>query len=124
MIVPNIVAADANNAGKKVIFKYCTPFTDCISEIKNAQIGNAKDIDVVIPMYNLIEYSDNSSKASGSLWQYRNDIPAVNNGDIVDFNEENVTDWFNFKEKITGQTGDEGTKDVEIMAPLKYLSNF
>ena len=74
---------------------------------------------------NLIEYSDNYSKTSGSLWQYCKDIPAVNNmGDIVDFNEANVTDLFSFKEKITGQKRDDGTKDVEITVPLKYLSNF
>ena len=64
-----------------------------------------------MPMYNLIEYSDNYSKTSGSLWQYCKDIPAVNNnGKIVDFGETNLIDSFNFKEKITGQTGDNGTK--------------
>ena len=51
----------------------------CISKINNTQIDNAEYIDTVIPMYNLIEYSDNYSKASGSLWQYYKDIPAVNN---------------------------------------------
>ena len=76
-------------------------------------------------MYDLIEYSDNYSRTFGSLWQYCKDITAVNNnGNIVDFNEANVIDSFNFKEKITGQTGNDGTKDVEIMVPLKYLSNF
>ena len=76
-------------------------------------------------MYNLIEYSDNYSKTSGSLWQYCKEIPAVNNaGNIVDFNGANATDSFNFKTKITGQTGDDGTKEVKIMVPLKYLSNF
>ena len=76
-------------------------------------------------MYNLIEYSDNYSKTSGSLWQYCKEIPAVNNdGNIVDFNGANATDSFNFKTKITGQTNNAGTIDVELMAPLKYLSNF
>ena len=64
------VGDDANNTGKKVIFKNCAPFTDCISKINNTQVGNAKDIDIVMSMYNLIEYSDNYSKISGSLWQY------------------------------------------------------
>ena len=76
-------------------------------------------------MYNLIEYSDNYSKTSGSLWKYCKDIPALNNNcDIADFGEGNLTDSFNFKVKITGQTGDNGRKEVEIMVPLKYLSNF
>ena len=117
--------ADANNTNKKVIFKNCAPFTYCISEINNTQVVNAKDIDIVMPMYNLIEYSDNYSKTSGSLWQYCKDIPAAdNNNPIINFAENNFTDSFNFKVKITGQTGDVGTKNVEIMAPLKYLSNF
>ena len=85
-----------------------------------------------MPMYNLIEYSDNYSKTSGSLWQYCKEIPAVNNaGNIVDFDGANATDSFNFKTKITGQTAANnnngniaGRVDVEIMVPLKYLSNF
>ena len=68
--------AAANNTNKKVIFKNCAPFTNCISEINNTQKDNAKDIDIVMPMYNLIEYSDNYEKTTGSLWQYCKDIPA------------------------------------------------
>ena len=118
--------AAANNTNKKVIFKNCAPFTNCINEINNMQIDNAKDIDIVMPMYNLIEYSDNYAKTTGSLWQYCKDIPARNNANnaIIIFSENNITDSFKFKAKITGQTGDDGTKDVEIMVPLKYLSNF
>ena len=89
--------AAANNINKKVIFKNCAPFTNCISKINNTQIDNAEYIDIVMPMYNLIEYSDNYSKTSGSLWQYCKDILAVNNdGNIVDFNEANAADSFNF----------------------------
>ena len=79
-----------------------------------------------MPMYNLIEYSDNYSKTSGSLWQYCKDIPAVNNnGDIVDINGANATDSYNVKAKIMGHTENNGRIDnVEIMVSLKYLSNF
>ena len=67
--VNNTAAADANanNTNKKVIFKNCAPCTNCISETNNTQVNNAKDIDIVIPMYNLIECSDNYSKTSGSF---------------------------------------------------------
>ena len=118
--------AAANNINKKVIFKNCAPFSNCISEINNTQIDKAKDIDIVMPMYNLIEHSDNYAKTSGSLWQYCKDIATRNaaNDEIIAFDANNLTDSFNFKVKITGQTGDDGTKDVEIMVPLKYLSNF
>ena len=125
--VNNTVAqgAAANNINKKVIFKNCAPFTNCISEVNNTQIDNAKDIDIVMPMYNLIEYSDNYAKTTGILWQYCKDIPARdNNNNVIAFDANNLTDSFNFKVKITGQTGDDGTKYVEIMVPLKYLSNF
>ena len=53
---------------KQVIFKSYALYTDCISEINNTQIDNSKDLDVVIPMYNWIDYSDNYAKISGSLW--------------------------------------------------------
>ena len=117
--------AAANNTNKKVIFKNCAPCTNCTSEINNTQIDNAKDIDIIMPMYNLIEYSDNYAKTAGSLWQYCKDIPARDNNDeIIAFDANNLTDSFKFKAKITGQTGNDGTKDVEIIVPLKYLSNF
>ena len=118
--------AAANNTNKKIIFKNCAPFTNCISEINNTKIDNAKDIDIVMPMYNLIEYSDNYAKTTGSLWQYCKDIPArnANDGEIIAFDANNLTDSFKFKTKITGQTGNDGTKDVKIIVPLKYLSNF
>ena len=78
-----------------------------------------------MPMYNLIEYSDNYAKTTGSLWQYCKDIPARDNNDeIIAFDVNSLTDSFKFKAKITGQTGNDGTKDVEIIVPLKYLSNF
>ena len=81
------VNAAANNTNKKAIFKNCAPFTNCIRKINNTQIDNAEYIVIVMPMYSLIEYSDNYSKISGSLWQYCKDIPAVNNDDdIVIFN--------------------------------------
>ena len=105
---------DERNKG--VIFKNCAPFTKCISRINNTDIDTTQDIDIVMPMYNLIEYSDNYSKTSGSLWQYYKDDP-----------NDNLTDSESFKSKvkITGKTPDDGnTKDVEKIVPLKYLSNF
>ena len=105
---------DERNKG--VIFKNCAPFTKCISRINNTDIDNAQDIDIVMPMYNLIEYSDNYSKTSGSLWQYYKDEP-----------KNNIAEYESFKSKgkITGQTpADRNTKDIEITLPLKYLTNF
>ena len=109
-------ARRADERNKGVTFKNCAPFTKCISRINNTGIDNAHDIDIVTPMYNLIEYSDNYSKTSGSLWQYYKDDP---NGNLTD------PESFKSKGKITGNTPAAGnTKDVEIIVPLKYLSNF
>ena len=117
--------ADTNNTNKKVIFKNCAPFINCISEINNIQIDSAKNLDNVMSLYCLIKYSDNCSKTSASFWQYCKNIPTVdNNNAIVNFTENNLTNSFNFKVKMTGQTGDNGAKTVEIMVQLKYLSNF
>ena len=106
----------ADEIGKGVTFKNCAPFTKCLSRINNDDIDNAQDIDIVMPMYNLIEYSDNYSKTSGSLWQYYKDDP----NDNIENSES-----FKSKVKITGKTPDDGnTKDVEIIVPLKCSRNF
>ena len=85
IVVNNTADADAdvNNTNKKVKFKNCAPFTDCISEINNTQVDNAKDIDIVMHMYHFVEYSDNYAKKSGSLWKYCKDIPAVDNNSAL-----------------------------------------
>ena len=113
----DVAARQADERDKGVAFKNCAPFTNCISEINNTQVDNAKEIDIVMPMYNLIEYSDNYAKTSGSLWQYFRDEP---DDDLED------SETFKSKIKITGKTpnNNNNEKDVEIMVPLKYLSNF
>ena len=55
----NAAARQADERDKSVVFKNCAPFTNCTSKLNNTQVDNAKDIDIVMPMYNLIEYSDN-----------------------------------------------------------------
>ena len=113
-------AAAPNNRNKKVIFKNCAPFTECISEINNKEIDRAKDVDVEISMYNLIEYSEKYLKASGSLWQYYKDESFIdNNGNIIDVPDNPDNTSLKYKQKITGQTENDSTKDVQIMIPLK-----
>ena len=105
---------DERNKG--VMFKNCVPFTKCISRINNTDIDTDQDIDIIMPIYNLNECSDNYSKTSGRFWQYYKDDP-----------NDNITQSESFKSKIkiTGKTSAAGnTKDVDIIVPLKYLSNF
>ena len=109
-------ARQADERDKGVSFKNVVPFINCISAINNTQINNAKDIDIVMPMYNLIEYSDNYAKTSASLWIFEPD-------DNIEDSES-----FKFKVKNTGKTpnnnNNNNVKDVEIIVPLNYLSNF
>ena len=109
-------ARRADERDKCVIFKNCAPFIKCISKINDTEINNAQDIDIVMLMYNLMQYNNNYSKTSGSLWQYYKDEP---NGNLADSKS------FKSKVKMTGSTpAGCDTKDVEIIVPLKYLSNF
>ena len=99
--------ADERDEG--VTFKNCAPFTKCISRINNTDIDTAQDIDIVMPMYSY-------SKTSGSSWQYYKDEPSDNIADSQSFKS---------KVKITGKTpADRNTKNVKVIVPLKYLSNF
>ena len=109
-------ARQVDERDKGVTFKNCAPFTNCISETNNTQIDNCKDIDIVMPLYNLREYRDNYAKTSGTLWLYYRDEP---NDNLAD------SESFKSKIKITGKTPNNGNEeDVKIMVPLKYLSNF
>ena len=83
-------------------------------------------LNILMSIYDLIEYSDNYSKKSEILFEFCRDVPTVDNsGAVTDFTESNATsDSLNGKVKLTGQTGNNGTKYVEIMVPLKHLSNF
>ena len=92
-------ARQADERDKGVAFKNCAPFTNCISEINNAQVDNAKDIDIIMPMFNLIKYSDNYAKVRGSLWQYFTDEPDDNFAD---------SESIKSKIKITGKTPNNG----------------
>ena len=85
-------ARRADERDKGVTFKNWAPFTKCINRINNTEIDNAKDIDIGMPMYNLIEYSDNYSKPSGSLWQYYKNDP-----------DDNMADSESFKYKVKSQ---------------------
>ena len=90
----NRVLAVKNNA----------PFTKWISKINNVLIDNAEGLDVVMPMYNLLEYSKNYRKTTGSLWNYYRD--ESNNPPVADYNEDPITnsEYFKYKSSITGKT--------------------
>ena len=126
----DITITNPNNGkgNKAVAFKNNAPFVNCISKINGIKINNAEDLDVVMPMYNLLEYSKNYRKRTGSLWNYYRDEPS----NPLSSNSES----FKYKTSITGNTynvGDDddnydankvGKNETEIVIPIKHLSNF
>ena len=118
---------DANKRDKKLIFKNYSPFRSSISKINNTLINNAKDIDIVMLMYNLLEYSENYSSTSRSLWNYcRDEIndPANENNEANNYRTNNsktgTSKSFECKTKIMGRTSDyNNILDTEVVFSLK-----
>ena len=87
-------------------------------------VDRAEHIDVAVPMYNLIEYSDNYTDTSGGLWQFKRDEVPANNADLSINNSQS----FKYKAALAGKTanhnaGKSSVKDAEIVVSFKYLSN-
>ena len=109
---------DANKRNKNIAFKNNAPFINCISKINGVKIDNAEDLDVVMPMYNLLEYSKNYRKTTGSLWNYYRDEPS----NPLSSNSES----FKYKTNIVGKTPEDNDSltNAKVVIPLKHLSNF
>ena len=119
LVKGNITVTEVN-ANTKVAFKNCAPFRKCRTEINETFIDEAEHINIAMPMYNLIEYSDNYSDTSGSLWQFKRDEIE---GDVdLTVNAQHIpNNSSSFKYKSSFITNRNG---VKIAVPLKYLSNF
>ena len=119
LVTGNITVTDVN-ANTKVAFKNCAPFRKCRTEINETFIDEAEHTNIALPMYNLIEYSNNYSDTSGSLWQFKGDEIEGDVDLTVDDNHiPNNSSSFKYKSSfITNRNG------VKIAVPLKYLSNF
>ena len=113
------------NENTKVALKNCAPFMKCVTHINNKHVDNPFNLNIIIPMYTLIEYSDNYSETSGSLWQFRRDeSPVTNDGSPDNVSTANSTSS-KYKSSFFKPADNDGVfKDVKIAVPLKYLSNF
>ena len=110
---------DANKHNKNLAFKNNAPFINCITKINGIKIDNVEDLEVVMPMYNLLEYSKNyKKKKTGGLWNYYRDQPS----EPLSTNSE----FFKYKMSIVGKTpqDNDSLTDVEVAVLLKHLSNF
>ena len=106
--VAALVVGRGNN-NIQVVFKNCALFVNCITKLNNTQLVNSKGINVVMPMYNLIEFSGSYSKTSGGLWQYYRDEQALTDIATLDVFPDNSV-LFKLKQKITGSSENDGTK--------------
>ena len=112
---------------KKLAFKNNAPFVSCISKINNTLIDNAEDLDIVMLMYNLTEYSKNYSKTTRSLWNYYRDEPNSGLGGADSNINYSIKDSksFDYKASITEKLeGNNTEKEVKIVVSLKNLRNF
>ena len=120
---------DNANFNKDLTLKNNAPFISCISKINGEIVENAEDLDIIMPMYNVLEYSKNYEKTSGSLFNYYRDEPseitigAGNNAINISIRNSKS---FDYKIELTGSldAGEDEKEDVTITIPLKYLGNF
>ena len=126
ILVDGTIRAQATNAAAtRLALKNCARFTKCNLEINNEPVDTTENLDIVMPMYNLIEYSDNYQDSSVTLYLYKRDESPEANP------TENLTQThsksFDYKVKLLGipvVAGNIAKLNVKIVVPLKYLSNF
>ena len=125
ILVNGTIRAAAADANTRLTLKNCAPFTKCNLEINNEHVDAAENLDIVMPMYNKIEYSDNYQDSSATLYQYKRDEPPEDDA-IADLTADN-SDSFKYKISLLGNpvvANNIARRSVKVVVPLKYLSNF
>ena len=129
ILVKGTITVAGNNLrdrqDRPLIFRNNDPFVSCITRINGELIEDADDLDIVMPMYNLLEYSKNYRETIGSLYNYYRD-ELSDDADDNQFNDIKIvnSNTFNYKNKIIDNTNNQGTKDIELAITSKYLGNF
>ena len=127
ILVTGDIKVAAVAANTNVSFKNFAPFTRCVTHINDEHVETAENLDIIMSMYNLIEYSDNYSNSSGSLYQFKRDESPMNDAkNLLNVALNNST---SFKASLLGKANvvdgdDRSLKNAKIVVPLKYLSNF
>ena len=129
ILVEGTITVAGNNLrdrrNRPLVLKNNAPFVSCITRINGELIEDADDLDIVMPMYNLLEYSKNYRKTIGSLYNYDRDELSDNADDNNLSNIKVVnSNTFKYKNNVINNTNNAGTKDIELALPLKYLGNF
>ena len=119
------IRGTGGNNNTSLALKNCAPFTKCNLEINDEHVDTAENLDITMPMFNLIEYSDNYQDSSATLYQYKRDEPPEANA-INDLTTD-TSSSFKYKVKLLGNPvldGNIAKRSVKVVVPLKYLSNF
>ena len=127
VLVTGDITATGGDANTRVTFKNWVPFTKCITHTNDEHVDGANNLGIIMPIYNLIEYSDNYSVTSGRLWKFKRDeSPVTNAANPDNVSMDNFTSFkyksVFFKQLTAADNGVFG--NVKISVPLKYLSNF
>ena len=116
LVTGNIQNKPANSV---VAFKNCASFRACDVTINDEHVEKAEHLDIVMPMYNLLEYFDNYQDSTGSLYQFKRDEPPDDNANVA-----NNTTSLVYKSKLISETDNNNVNNVKLVVPLKYVSNF
>ena len=125
ILIDGTIRAEAADANTKLALKNCPPFTKCNLEINDEHVDTAENLDITMPMYNVIEYSDNYQDSSATLYQYKRDEPPEDDA-VADLTADNSSS-FKYKVSLLGNPVLDGAvakRSVKVVVPLKYLSNF
>ena len=125
ILIDGTIRAAAANDNTRLALKNCAPFTKCNLEINDEHVDTAENLYITMPMYNLIEYSDNYQDSSGTLYQYKRDEPPEEDA-VADLTTDNSRS-FKYKVSLLGNPVLDGNitkRSVKVVVPLKYLSNF
>ena len=125
ILIDGTIRAEAADANTRLALQNCAPFTKCNLEINDEHVDTAENLDIVMPMYNLIEFSDNYQDSSVTLYQFKRDEPPEANA-INDLTT-NTSSSFKYKVKVLDNRvldGNIAKRSVKVVVPLKYLSNF
>ena len=125
LLVDGTIKAAAADNNTRLALKNCAPFTKCNLEINDEHVDTAENLDIVMPMYNLIEYSDNYQDSSATLYQYKRDEPPEDDA-VADLTADNLSS-FKYKINLLGNpvvANNVARRNVKVVVSLKYLSNF
>ena len=125
ILINGTIGETGGNNNTRLALRSCAPFIKCNLEINDEHVDTAENLDIIMPMYNLIEYSDNYQDSSAILYQYKRDEPPEADA-VADLTADNSSS-FKYKVKLLGNPvldGNVAKRSVKVVLPLKYLSNF